>query len=367
MAETNGHILLVEPYWGGSHRQFLEGLQAHLDYSFTLLSLPARKWKMRMQTAAPWLAEQAVSLWQRGTRFDLVVASTFLDLAVFRALLCSQEIRVPLLLYFHENQFAYPGQVEDPTIRQFTNINWTSALVADRLLFNSAYNRETFFQGVRSLLKKAADVDLLPTLEEIRRRSLVLAPGIEFSHIDRAAREGSPVSGPVLLWNHRWEHDKDPETFFRALYDLQGQGADFRLIVLGQRFRAVPEIFAQARERLARHILHWGFVQDADRYASLLCQGDIVVSTARHEFFGVAVLEAVRAGCRPLVPDRLSYPELFPEKYRYQEGELPGRLAELLQKQRASVREKHRNLAAPYDWTCLAPLYHQEFSTLLAP
>ena len=90
-------------------------------------------------------------------------------------------------------------------------------------------------------------------------------------------------------------------------------------MVLGQHFRDQPKIFIRARERIADHILHFGYVESREEYAALLRQGDVVVSTARHEFFGIAMLEAVCAGCRPLVPDRLSYRELYPRAYRYQQ------------------------------------------------
>ena len=45
---------------------------------------------------------------------------------------------------------------------------------------------------------------------------------------------------------------------------------------------------------------------------------DVVVSTANHEFFGIAICEAIWAGAVPVVPDRLSYRDHVPESCRYQ-------------------------------------------------
>lgn len=364
MPGTKKHILLIEPYYGGSHKDFLQGLTTHVNLDFTLLSLPARKWKMRMQVAAPWMAEQVHKLHLQGKRFDGILCSTFIDVAVLKSLLATQGIHLPIAIYFHENQFAYPGQVRDPAFYQFTNINWTSALVADKVFFNSKFNFDSFLSGIKSFLKKAVDVDLLQTISRIKQKSAVLYPGIDFTDIDQSPVKHCLCRQPIIVWNHRWEHDKDPETFFTALFRLKEQDVDFKLIVLGQHFRRQPDIFAVARERLNRHILYFGYAESKEKYASLLRQGDVVVSTAIHEFFGIAVLEAVRAGCRPLVPDRLSYPELYPQEYRYQQDHFFKALKGVLQKQSSARREKYQRLAARFSWPEVAGIYEERLGSI---
>jgi len=54
-------------------------------------------------------------------------------------------------------------------------------------------------------------------------------------------------------------------------------------------------------------------VENVENYSKLLHSGDIVVSTATHEFFCVAIMEAIYCGCHPLVPNRLHYPEIIPD------------------------------------------------------
>jgi len=76
--------------------------------------------------------------------------------------------------------------------------------------------------------------------------------------------------------------------------------------------------------------VHFGYAENYEEYCMLLHQADIVVSTAVHEFYGIAVIEAVRAGCRPLLPKRLSYPELFDKKYLYGEGKLVRSLEKII-------------------------------------
>ena len=355
MGSDQPHILLLESYYGGSHQAFLTGLMESVDCQFTLLSLPARKWKMRMQLAAPWFAEKIIALMDQGIVFDAVLTSTFLDVAVLRSLLYARNIRLPLAVYFHENQFSYPGQVPDPGRFQFSSINFTSALCADSLAFNSSYNLESFLAGVRSYLKKATDIELYRVEERIRAKSTVLSPGMDFRDIDEAPEPQRDVL-PVIVWNHRWEHDKDPDTFFETLFGLSGT-CDFRLIVLGESFRNQPRIFSRARKLLADQILSFGFAENRSEYARLLKCGTLIISTALHEFFGMAVLEGVRAGCRPLVPDRLSYKELFPEQYRYPEHGFKKELHKLLQRPVRLSEHDRKLLTQPYSWPVISDAY----------
>ena len=262
-----------------------------------------------------------------------------------------------MAVYFHENQFNYPGQVRDPAGFQFSSINFTSALCADSLAFNSTHNLESFLAGICSYLKKATDMDLRHLEKKIRRKSVVLYPGMDFRDIDAAvAEKNTGLSVPVIIWNHRWEHDKDPETFFAALFDLVNV-CDFRLIVLGEHFRDHPEVFDRAGKVLADKILYFDFAESRRKYARLLTCGTIIVSTALHEFFGMSVLEGVRAGCRPLVPDRLSYQELFPAQYRYPEQSFKKYLQQAVQDSLDFSVAEGKQLTESFSWPVMAPSY----------
>ena len=67
----------------------------------------------------------------------------------------------------------------------------------------------------------------------------------------------------------------------------------------------------------------WQFVKTKEvtstkaEYYDLLSQAKIAVSFADQETWGIAQLEAVFCGCIPIVPDKLSYRELYPAMFRY--------------------------------------------------
>jgi len=356
---TAMNILVLEPYYGGSHKAFLAGMIQHLPFAFDLLTLPAHSWKWRMRLAAPHFAG-VLSTDPRyaGKTFDRIFCSSLVDVAALRGLLPPHLRGIPFLTYFHENQFAYPMQVSEARDVHFGLTNLTTALASDSLAFNSQYNLDSFLAGCRELLAKMPDMSLPGYEEAIRAKATILHPGLDFSGIDSCSAERQVGRPPVLVWNHRWEHDKNPELFFHTLYGLAEQGVPFGLIVLGESFRNQPPVFVQAREKLAEHIVHFGYAEDRQAYSRLLCQGDVVVSTARHEFYGMAVLEAVRAGCRPLVPDRLSYRELFAPAFRYEDADFVPRLVAAIKTGRLAADEAEA-LTRRFAWPTLTESYQR--------
>ena len=175
-------------------------------------------------------------------------------------------------------------------------------------MFNSEYHRDEWLGALGPWLRRMPDFRPVAAAEAIRRRARVLPPGIEAPKARKTERGTGPLR---LLWAARWEHDKGPETFFRALEKLADSGVDFRLSVLGEHFPQTPEVFGRARERFHGKILDWGFLESREAYLEVLARADVVVSTAKHEFFGIAVVEAIAAGCWPMLPRRLAYPEIL--------------------------------------------------------
>jgi glycosyltransferase involved in cell wall biosynthesis len=168
---------------------------------------------------------------------------------------------------------------------------------------------------------------------------------------------------PVILWNQRWEYDKAPETFFRALYALADNGIEFRVVISGPNHRQTAPEFEAARQHLGGRVVHFGYAAD-DVYPVLLQRSDVVVGTAIHEFFGVAVVEAIYSGCFPVLPDRLSFPELIPQVhhdiclYRDFDG-LLARLRWALANPDAARAIAHqlRSAVVDFDWARVAPVY----------
>lgn len=364
-------VVLIEPYFGGSHRAAAEGWARWSRHRVAVESLPARFWKWRMRGAAFEMARRAE---EKGLKPDVWFAASTLDAAHFLALAGR---RAPLVLYFHENQASYPcreGEETEERDLQYAFTDMASALAADRVAFNSAFQRDAFFEGLEEILRRMPDSRPLWALDRLRAKCAVVPLGVELDDIDHALEGAGPPDGgsPVVLWNHRWEYDKDPETFFDVVTALAGEGIPFRLAVAGERFNRIPEVFDRCRGELANRILHWGYAPSRADYVRLLVRADIVVSTARQENFGISMVEAAYAGAHPLAPRRLSYPEVFDASLHgdclYDDpSDLLGRLRRLLTRPSARLgRERLRTIFGRYDWRIRAACF-DDLTTLVPP
>ncbi|TNF48712.1 DUF3524 domain-containing protein [bacterium] len=345
-------ILLLSAYDAASHKRWREQLVRHLDnYEWTVLALPPRNFAWRSRGNALTWARNETDILTAG--YDHVLATSMVDLAGLRGLI-PEISQIPTAVYFHENQFAYPERLERKEGQNYQLTNIFTALAADRVLFNSQYNRQSMLDGIRTLLRMMPDCIPSGVLETVEDRSEVIPVPLEdhcyLKHVPAA--DGSPLT---LVWNHRWEHDKAPERFFRVMFELVDRDIPFRVHIMWQRFRDCPPIFEQARERLRDQIITWGYVSDEERYRRILSTSDVIISTSLHDFQGLAVLEAVAAGCVPLVPDRLAYRELFEDRFRFPslpkdaERESEG-LLEILVRMCADPRSVRETSPPPLDW-----------------
>ena len=119
-----------------------------------------------------------------------------------------------------------------------------------------------------------------------------------------------------LIWPHRWEHDKNPKLLVEVLLELNKRQVDFKVTICGENFQTAPECFEGIQVKLGNKLLNFGFLP-REKYIQTLLSGDIVISTAGHEFYGVAMLEATYCGCMPLAPNKLVYPEIYPKDNLY--------------------------------------------------
>ncbi|KAM4731081.1 tRNA-queuosine alpha-mannosyltransferase isoform 1-T1 [Anableps anableps] len=390
-------VLLVEAFYGGSHKQLIDLLKENID-GCSVFTLPAKKWHWRARTAALYFSQTIPAC----SSYRVLFSSSVLNLCELVALR-PDLARLKKVLYFHENQLVYPVRKDQERDFQYGYNQVLSCLVSDVVVFNSRFNMESFLSSILSFMKKIPDhrpkdldrlirpkcvvlnypvqfPDVSSLLPEHKLRRL--RPSAETNQQQTSRCEEAPVQSssdprsvptPVqdsesvkplhIVWPHRWEHDKNPELFFEILMKLKEKQLDFKLSVLGETFTDVPEIFSSSQSLLQSNILNWGFLSSKDQYLKVLCDADVVVSTSKHEFFGVAMLEAVHCGCFPLCPKALVYPEIFPDQYLYSTPEqLCKRLQELCRRPDLARRHVVMVDTSLYSWTSLKP----QFQALLS-
>ena len=230
-------LLIIEPFYGGSHKQLVDTLVSKLCLNhYHLVTLPAKKWHWRARTSALTISEKI----PKTNKFTTLFTSSVLSLAeligIRPDLACLRKI-----VYFHENQLCYPVQTVKDRDYQFGYNQVTTCLAADLVLFNSEYNLTSFLSHIPSFLGMQPDnkPNTGAIVEQIK-----LVSRVSYFPLQLPTR---PATTPVknntrlhIVWPHRWEHDKDPDTFCKVILKLQEENYDFNVSILGEVFSEVP-------------------------------------------------------------------------------------------------------------------------------
>ena len=252
------NVLSLQPFFGGSHRNFSDGWVKHSRHRWTVLSLPDRHWKWRMRHAPLKFASQINQLQSQGKQWDAIFCTDMLDLATLKGI--TDLYPIPITVYFHENQFAYPNRSDSSskTDLHLAFTNFTTMVAADHVWFNSQFNLDTTLGGTKEMLNCFPDFQPLDQLDQIADKSSVQMPGVEIdSGITSAPKDNDyPV---VITWAARWEHDKGPEQLETFLHELDKHNIDFRINVVGQSFRQQPAAFDRIKNEFGGRIDAWGF------------------------------------------------------------------------------------------------------------
>ena len=376
-------VLWLSAYAANSHVYWQDSLLALFpQWQWQVLALPPRhfSWRVRGNPLYWSIAERPIL----EQDYDLLIATSMVDLATLRGLVPKLSA-VPTVLYFHENQFVYPQDRQRHSLLEAQMVSLYSALAANCLLFNSDYNQRSFFEGCGDLLRRLPDRVPPGIVESLQHKSRVLpVPLKEVGEGDMQGRRWpgverqTPAKPLRLAWLGRFEHDKGGDGLKLILHELEKielhYELHYELALIGQQFRNSPPVFQEIERDYSHRLVQFGYLDSTADYRQYLEDADIVLSTALHEFQGLAVLEAVRAGCLPAVPNRLVYPEIFAPEFCYPSlGEDSGAEARGAVKLIVSLAHQLRRGCAEvptvtkFGADALKPRYEQLFASLCPP
>jgi glycosyltransferase involved in cell wall biosynthesis len=217
-----------------------------------------------------------------------------------RRLLFDLRIRLPLIGYTHGSHWDptdtyrfehYPGM----EVADLANL-----LSLDRVLVVTEYMRSVILRNVRAWQPDAA--------RALEPRLAVVGLPVNTTLMD-ACFTREKFQRPTIVFNHSIIASKGPDLFAQVAADILGRH-DVDVVLT----RNVPpgpfqDTFHRLIERYPDRVRLEGTLRLEDYYR-LLWMADFQVSTATHEGFGVATLEAMYTRNCCLLPNRCSYPEI---------------------------------------------------------
>ena len=357
------NVLVLEPWYQGSHRSWIEGWRSNSRHTIDVVNGSDSGWRRSLITAPTRFAD---AINEAHRPIDALVASTPIDLATVLGLLDRSKRRPPTLLYMHESQIGYPPGPKGGQPYRAMIDDWNAITSADRVAVASRFHADLLLARMPDFADGLVDGSGTK-VKSILKNLHVLPVGVDDSGLHPIT-----LGGPIrVLWNHRWSHDKNPGEFVHAVTILAAEGYEFELYALGEVERGGEKAHGRLKSRLADRILLSG-PQTYDTYRQALRRSDLAISTARHEFFGLAIAEAITAGARPVVPDRLAYPEIVPDRFSSQflyQRSLLESLRSTLALPRGEVhryRQETMEHISRFGWPTMAPKYDSLIDDMLA-
>ncbi|XP_037769037.1 glycosyltransferase-like domain-containing protein 1 isoform X9 [Chelonia mydas] len=372
-------ILLIEAFYGGSHKQLADLLQEEIE-ECVLYTLPAKKWHWRARTAALYFMQTVPA----NANYRILFASSVLNLTELIALRPDLG-KLKKVLYFHENQLAYPVQKCQERDFQYGYNQILSCLVADIVVFNSAFNMESFLTSIGKFLKLIPDHRPKDLEKIIRPKCQVLYFPVRFPDVSRFMPE------------HKLAH-------LEKITGVKGNGDTylFRGLPFQQKYRATGSLMKNSssspesglceaqsglcttqQERLQYPLTSPEKLNKSKASEStnqeVPCQEDKQHVTFNpcnllsgmdyqqrplHIVWPHRWIEAVYCGCYPLCPNALVYPEIFPAEYLYS---TPEQLFKRLQNfcKRPDIVRKHlyKGEMDQFSWAALRGKFRSLLTT----
>lgn len=161
------------------------------------------------------------------------------------------------------------------------NTDWVKNL---ELSMFYAYDLNFFATG--------SHVDIFKKEHTIDRGRAILC-GYPLDYLDRLIVPSYKEKQNIVVFPHRLNDDKAPYVF------------DYIRDIVSEIDKDI--LFVKSQE----HML------SKDEYYKLLNKSKVVFSCSKHENLGIGIYESISSGCVPVVPDKLSYVEMYPMQYRY--------------------------------------------------
>lgn len=335
------NIFFLEAYYSGSHAYFCDELTWALsqrdlyrhknkEVQIFKFTLPGRHWRARLQLSHIELAAKINQDYQKQDipAADIIITTSLTDNAALKGLLHQDFSKAFFIHYMHENQMGYPLDKDNPAFKKdhlfaqhvYPSYHLNQALACDSLIFNSHFHQKSFMELLRSFLKGHPVENHNELLESIKMKTVIIPIGLQFPNPDSSAYNKNLLPfhkrPKRLLWNHRWEYDKNPRGFFKKVAKLIEAWPHLEVSLLGQG-NLEHDDFLQFKKDYGSNIIQYGGFPERKHYFKELENCRLLPVTSNHDFLGLATLEAIIYGVVPLLPNRLVYPELIPQELHH--------------------------------------------------